>query len=103
MSGLGSFLNVRFGLAAFSAAHLWAGWSGSGPIGPGAVQAVHRRRREMDLRDCFSLGLSGFVEASVLVIARDFARAVEQGDGAVPIFEHPDFAFGEVMPVAALR
>ena len=35
--------------------------------------------------------------------AGDLARSVEQGDGAVPVFEHPDGALGEMMPVAVGR
>jgi hypothetical protein len=40
-----------FGLAAFAAVLLWAGWSGLGPFGREAVHAVHRPGRETNLRD----------------------------------------------------
>ena len=36
------------------------------------------------------------------MIAGDFARAVEQGHGVIPIFEHPELGPGEMMPVLAL-
>jgi hypothetical protein len=35
--------------------------------------------------------------------AGDLARSVEQGNGAVPVFEHPDGALGEMMSVAVGR
>src|SRR6202012_2064993 len=59
-------------------------------------------RRGANLRGELLLGVL-FVPGPVRVEAGDFARSVEQGDGAVPIFEHPDGASGEVMPVPVGR
>src|SRR5271154_5860970 len=77
----------------------------------GQVRAVWPRscprrpqaRREADLRDKLFFGLRLFVQGSVRVEAGDFARSVEQGDGAVPVFEDPDGALGEVMAVPVGR
>src|ERR1700677_3538927 len=68
-----------------------------------AVHAVHRLRREADLRGKLFLGLRPVVWGPVRMEAGDLARSVEQGDGAVPVFEHPDGALGEMMPVAVGR
>src|SRR5271155_2715631 len=103
MSGLGSSSNVRFGTFCF--------WLLS-PCGRGGqVRAVWPRscprrpqaRREADLRGKLFLGLRLFVQGSVRREAGDLARPVEQGDAAVPIFEHANGALGEVMPVPVGR
>src|ERR1700689_2197438 len=82
--------------------YLGAGWAGSGRL----ARSCPRRpqaRREADLRGKLFLCLRLFLRGSVRMEAGDFARAVEQGDGAVPIFEHADGALGEMMPVAVGR
>src|ERR1700677_1365937 len=71
-------------------------WSRSCPRRPQA-------RREADLRSKLFLGLRALVWGPVRMEAGDLARSVEQGDGAVPVFEHPDGALGEMMPVAVGR
>src|SRR5271169_2125693 len=103
MSGLGSSSNVRFRTFCFC----FCPTCGRG----GQVRAVWRRscprrpqaRREADLRDKLFLGLRLFVQVSVRMEAGDLARSVEQRDGPVPVFEHPDGALGEMMSVAVGR
>src|ERR1700727_1313228 len=103
MSGLGSSSNVRFRTFCFwLLSYLWAGWAGSGRL----ARRCPRRPpvgREADLRDELFLGLRPLVRGPVRMEAGDLARSVEQGDGAVPVFEHPDGALGEMMPVAVGR
>src|SRR5277367_539807 len=104
MSGLGSSSNVRFtGLSAFGfcptcgrGGQVRAVWPRSCPRRPQA-------RREAGSRDKLFLGLRLFVQGPVRMEAGDFARSVEQGDGAVPVFEHADGALGEVMAVPVGR
>src|ERR1700677_2553341 len=103
MSGLGSSSNVRFRTFCFwLLSYLWAGWAGSGRLGRSCPRRP-QARREADLRGKLFLGLRLFVRGSVRMEASDLARTVEQGDGAVEIFEHADGALGEVMPVPVGR
>src|SRR5271170_4793750 len=99
MSVLGSSSNVRFrpSCSCFCptcgrGGQVRAVWTRSCPRRPQA-------RREADLRGKLFLGLRLFVQGSVRMKASDLARSVEQGDGAVPIFEYADGALGEVMSV----
>src|ERR1700677_2519093 len=102
MSGLGSSSNVRFRTFCFwLLSYLWAGWAGLGRLARSCPRHP-QARREADLRGRLFLGLL-FVRSSVRMEAGDLARTMEQGDGAVEIFEHPDGALGEVMSVPVGR
>src|SRR6202042_2198146 len=99
MSGLGSSSNVRFRTfcscfcpTCGRGGQVRTVWSRSCPPRPQA-------RREADLRGKLFLGLRPLVWGPVRMEAGDLARSVKQGDGAVPVFEHPDGALGEMMPV----
>src|SRR3984885_11433505 len=63
-----------------------------------AVHAVHRLAAKRTYATNYLLAFP-LVWGPVRMEAGDLARSVEQGDGAVPVFEHPDGALGEMMPV----
>src|SRR5271163_2193004 len=68
-----------------------------------AVHPAHRLAAKRTYATILFLGLLLLVWGPVRMEAGDLARSVEQGDGAVPVFEHPDGALGEMMPVAVRR
>ena len=103
MSGLGSYLNVRFGSGCFFCCLLWEGWSGSGFLARSYPCLPQPFPRETDLRGGFSWGFRFCDGAPASVEAGDLARAMEDGHRAVPIFENPDGGFDKMMPVRAWR
>src|ERR1700733_2801142 len=86
------------GLSAFASVLPVGGVVRFGRFGPEAVHAVYRpaANRTYPTNSWLAFPL---VWGPVRMEAGDFARSVEQGDCAVPVFEHTDGALGEVMPV----
>src|ERR1700690_3295697 len=91
------------GLSALASVLPVGGVGRFGPFGPEAVHAVHRLPPQGGYAANSFFAFAPLVWGPARMEAGDLARSVEQGDGAVPVFEHPDGALGEMMPVAVGR